>query len=554
MILPKWILTPRQRCDLEMLSNDAFKPLTGFLSQADYESVLLTNRLCNGALWPIPITLDVNDSFADKVSIGEQIDLHDEDNTLIARMTISDKWKPDKHLEALTVFGTLESTHPGVDYLLKQSGDWYLGGPIHIIQPFLYYDFPHLRHTPTALKQHFLAHNYQHVIAFQTRNPIHRAHFELTLRAAKSIEGHLLIHPVVGVTKPDDVDYFTRVRCYQKVLPYYSSQSVTLSLLPLAMRFAGPKEALWHAIIRKNYGCTHFIVGRDHAGPGLKTNREPFYEPYAAQEYAQMHQAEIQIQIIPFQEMVYSDVRKKYYFMDEIKPEEKVVELSGTKFRQLLSTNGHIPFWFSFPEIIEELRAAYPPKHKLGLTIFFTGLSGAGKSTLAKALIEKLKGHGKRHISLIDGDIVRRILATELSFSKADRDLNIQRIGYVAAEVTKVGGIAICAAIAPYRVARDNNRRLISQYGDYIEIYVATSLAICEQRDTKGLYTKARQGELTSFTGVNDPYEPPLSPELIIDTCLSVDICVNQIMNYLIHKGYLKTAFIEESLVSLHHN
>ncbi len=537
----QWILNSKQRCDLEMLMADAFAPLTGFLSQADYESVLSTNRLVNGSLWPIPINLDVSDEFATHIGVGDTIDLMDSGNILLARMTISNQWKPDKLIEARAVFGTLDETHPGVDYLLNHTGNWYLGGSVAQVRTPIYYDFIELRHTPAALKQYFLAHDYQQVVAFQTRNPMHRAHFELTQRAADAINGHVLIHPVVGVTKPGDLDYFTRVRCYQKILPYYSKQQATLSLLPLAMRMAGPKEALWHALIRKNYGCTHFIIGRDHAGPGLNAAGEVFYDPYAAQDLVQHHQTEIQIQMIPFEEMVYVKERKQYCLMSELKPHEKALSLSGTRLRELLSKNEAIPAWFSFPEIIKELRAAHPPKSELGFTLFFTGLSGAGKTTLAQALMVKLKCYGRQHVTLLDGDVVRSILASELGFSKKDRDINIQRIGYVAAEVTKVGGIALCAAIAPYREAREKNRFLISQSGAYIEIYVATTLATCEQRDTKGLYAKARSGELLAFTGVSDPYEQPVNPEIIIDTSvLSIDECVSQIILFLRKAGYLK--------------
>ena len=537
----KWILNAKQRCDLEMLTIGAFAPLNGFLSQADYESVLSGNRLANGTLWPIPITLDVSDKFASQVSVGETLDLVDSDNTFLARMLINDKWKPDKRFEAQAVFGSLDETHPGVAYLLNQAGSWYLGGSVELVQLPTYYDFIELRRTPAALKEYFLANNYQNVIAFQTRNPLHRAHFELTQRAAEAIKGHILIHPVVGITKPGDLAYAPRVRCYQKILPYYSNQQVTLSLLPLAMRMAGPKEALWHALIRKNYGCTHFIVGRDHAGPGVNVNGEPFYDPYAAQDLVYQYQDEMQIQMVLYQELVYVHERKQYCLINELKPQEKAMSLSGSALRELLSEGKPIPSWFSFPEIIQELRAAYPPKSERGWTIFFTGLSGAGKTTLAEALMVKLKSYGKQNLTLIDGDVVRPILATELGFSKTDRDLNIQRIGYVAAQVAKVGGIALCAAIAPYQEARDKNRVLISESAAYIEVYVATSLAACEQRDTKGLYAAARRGEIAAFTGVNDPYEPPLNPEITIDTgLLSIDVCVNQIIQYLIQEGYLK--------------
>lgn len=544
----KWILNSKQRCDLEMLTVGAFAPLTGFLSQADYESVLSTNRLVNGSLWPIPINLDVSDEFATQINVGNTIDLIDNGHILLARMTISHKWKPDKFIEAKAVFGTLDETHPGVNYLLNHTGNWYLGGSVELVLSPVYYDFIELRHTPATLKQYFLEHDYQQVVAFQTRNPMHRAHFELTLRAAEAINGHVLIHPVVGVTKSGDLDYFTRVRCYQKILPYYSKQQATLSLLPLAMRMAGPKEALWHALIRKNYGCTHFIVGRDHAGPGLNATGEPFYAPYAAQDLVQQYQMEIQIQMIPFEEMVYVKERQQYCLINELQPQEKALSLSGTKLRQLLSKNESIPAWFSFPEIIHELRAAHPPKNKLGLTLFFTGLSGAGKTTLAQALMVTLRCYGRQNMTLIDGDVVRPILAAELGFTKKDRDINVQRIGYVAAEVTKVGGMALCAAIAPYREAREKNRFLISQSGAYIEIYVATSLATCEQRDTKGLYAKARRGELSAFTGVNDPYEQPMNPEITIDTSvLSIDECVSQIIHFLRKEGYLKSDLLKWS-------
>ena len=463
-------------------------------------------------------------------------------------MTISNKWKPDKYIESNALFGTLDETHPGVYYLLNQTGHWYLGGAVELVRSPIYYDFIELRHTPAALKQYFLAHDYQQVVAFQTRNPMHRAHFELTLRAAEASNSHILIHPVVGVTKPGDLDYFTRVRCYQKILPYYSKQKASLSLLPLAMRMAGPKEALWHALIRKNYGCTHFIIGRDHAGPGLNATGEPFYDPYAAQDLVQQYQTEIQIQMIPFEEMVYVKERKQYCLINELQPQEKALSLSGTRLRQLLSKNEPIPAWFSFPEIINELRAAHPPKNERGFTLFFTGLSGAGKTTLAQALMVKLRCDGKQNVTLIDGDVVRPILAAELGFTKTDRDINIQRIGYVAAEVTKVGGIALCAAIAPYREAREKNRCLISQSGGYIEIYVATTLTTCEQRDTKGLYAKARRGELSAFTGVNDPYEQPMNPEITIDTSvLSIDECVTQMIHFLRKEGYLKSEHLKSS-------
>lgn len=544
MIEKKWIVSARQRYDLEMLFVGGFSPLAGFLSQANYESVLSNSRLIDGQLWPMPITLDVSDVFAEQIIIGEEITLCDSDHSPLAKMKVTDKWQPDKFYEVQMVFGTEDHAHPGFDYTLNKAGSWYLGGPVSQLQIPKHYDFNELRRTPQFLKEHFLRSGYQKIVAFQTRNLIHRAHMELTLRAAREIDAHILIHPAVGLTMAGDIDYFTRVRCYQKIVPYYPKGAMTLSLLPLAMRMAGPKEALWHALIRKNYGCTHFIIGRDHAGPGKNSFGQNFYQEYAAQEMVMEHQKEIGIEVVPFSEMVYVKERQQYCQLNEIKSQETALSISGTALRQALSMQSPIPTWFSFPEIIEELRQAYPAKHKQGFTVFFTGFSGAGKSTLANALKACLMSFGKRNVTILDGDQVRQILATELGFSKADRDLNIRRIGYVASEVTKVGGVAICAAIAPYRKIREENRQLITACGGYIEVYLSTSLTVCESRDTKGLYTKARGGEIKNFTGISDPYEPPENPEIILDTQqLSIEMAVQQIINYLSKTGYLLTEY-----------
>ncbi|OGT42926.1 MAG: adenylyltransferase [Gammaproteobacteria bacterium RIFCSPHIGHO2_12_FULL_37_34] len=545
----QWIVTPRQRYDLEMLLVGGFDPVFSFLSQTDYENVLLRMRLANGSLWPIPITLDVDEEFAEKIQIGDEIKLCDVDRTLLACMHINDKWQPNKLFEAEQVFGTLDINHPGVDYLLNKAGTWYLGGSIRLVQFPKHYDFLDLRHTPKTLKHFFLKMGWQRIVGFQTRNPIHRAHMELTLRAAKQIEGHILIHPVVGLTKPGDIDYYTRVRCYQKILYRYPTNQAFLSLLPLAMRMAGPKEALWHAIIRKNYGCTHFIVGRDHADPGTITNGKILYPPFAAQELVLQYQDEIGIETLLFQEMGYVQERKKYLFKDELRAGEIFVSISGTALRQALLNDNPVPEWFSFPEVVAELRHSYLPKYKQGFTVFFTGLSGSGKTSLANALIARLMSYGKRNITLLDGDTVRQVLGSELSYSKHDRDLNIRRVGYVAAEITKVGGIAICAVIAPYAEARNANRQLISQYGGYVKVYVSTPLSICEKRDTKGLYAKARRGEIKQFTGINDPYELPNDPEIEIDTTkLGIDESINKIIDFLFKTGYLKNP-IEQAVL-----
>lgn len=541
MMFFKWIVTPRQRCDLEMLLNEAFAPLTGFLTQADYQSVLTSMRLQSNKLWPIPITLDVNDHFAGEINLGDIIELFDFDNTLLARMQVSDKWRPDKHSEALKIFNTTDRRHPGVNYLLHTAGTWYLGGTIEKVQIPKHFDFINYRHTPESLKRLFLSLGWERIVAFQTRNPIHKAHMELTQRAAEDIHGNILIHPVVGMTKPGDVDYLTRVHCYQKILHHYPANKSLLSLLPLAMRMAGPREALWHALIRKNYGCTHFIIGRDHAGPGNDSQGKSFYDPYAAQKLVAQYQDEIGISIVPFQEMVYVKERRTYCTQNEVQPNETTLTISGTELRSALLNEQTIPSWYSFPEIIEELRQSYLPKYKKGFTIFFTGLSGAGKTVLSQALFAKLRAYGIKNISVLDSDVTRRVLGQEIGFSKADRNLNIRRLGFVASEITKVGGIAICAAIAPYAETREENRHLISQYGGYIEIYLETSFTECAKRDTKGLYAQALRGELKSFTGYNDPYETPLYPEIRIDTSVkSVDESIKIITDFLLREAYIK--------------
>lgn len=540
MAVQKWILTLRQRYDVEMILVSGFLPVSQFMSQADYHSVLSHMRLENGQLWPMPITLDVNEQFAQLIKLGDEIELCDTDNTQLARMTITDKWKPDKLMEAEKVFGTTDTAHPAVDYLFHNAGNWYLGGPLQLVRYPRHYDFIELRNSPQKLKEIFTQLGWKKIIGFQTRNPMHRAHLELTVMAAKSVDANILIHPVVGLTKPADIDYVTRVRCYQKILPYYPPKKAMISLLPLAMRMAGPREALWHAIIRKNYGCTHFIIGRNHADPGNTSHKKSFYDPYEAQALVMKYQNEIGITILPFQEIIYVKERKQYCHQNEVGQNETAFSISGTQLRHALLTGQSIPDWFSFPEVIQELRHAYPPKHKQGMTIFFTGLSGAGKTTLAHALKARLFSMGRRDVTLLDGDIVRRILSSELGFSKSDRDMNVKRIGFVASEITKVGGIALCAAIAPYEKARNDNRLLISQYGGYIEVYVSTSLAECEKRNTKGLYTKAKNGEMNGLSGVDDPYEPPRNADIILDTAIhDIETCTTKIINLLYETGYL---------------
>jgi len=533
-------LSPRQLCDLELLTNGGFAPLSGFLNRADYESVIEKVRLVDGALWPIPVTLDISQAQAEKLSPGDNLELRDAEGVLLANMNIEDLWEPDRELEAEAVAGTLDRNHPGVAHLLERTKPVYVGGTVNKVEAPIHYDFPHLRYTPAQLRDLFAKRGWEKVVAFQTRNPMHRVHQELTFRAAREIEANLLIHPVVGLTQPSDINHYTRVRCYEHIIKRYPEQTTALALLNLAMRMAGPREALWHALIRRNHGCTHFIVGRDHAGPRNPKTGAGFYGPYDAQELIATHAGETGIEMVPFHEMKFSEDRAQYVTVDELKPDEAVREISGTEVRRRLAEGLEIPDWFSYPEVVAELRITHPPRAKQGLTIFFTGLSGSGKSTLANALQVKLMELGGRQITLLDGDIVRKNLSSELGFSKEHRNLNILRIGFVASEITKNGGIAICAPIAPYTATRREVRELIEPHGGFIEIFVSTPLEICEQRDRKGLYKKARAGEIKEFTGISDPYEAPRHAELEIDTAeIQPDKAVQQILLKLENLGYL---------------
>lgn len=535
-------LNQRQLCDLELLLNGGFTPLTGFMTRADYESVLKNMGLANGSLWPMPITLDMTQKQATSVQVGQSVVLCDLEGTALAVLTVTDKWHPDKTQEAHCVFGTMDTAHPGVHYLLHQAGDVYIGGSLKAICAPKHYDFNQLRLTPAQLKQRFAQLGWTRIVAFQTRNPMHRAHVELTRMAMQDENANCLIHPSVGMTKPGDVDYFTRIRCYEKALTAYPENSAILSLLPLAMRMGGPREALWHAIIRKNYGCTHFIVGRDHAGPGNDSNGKPFYDPYAAQELVAKHQSEIGIKMVPFHEVVYDKKKQIYIRGDQVKNPADIDQISGTQFRAMLRDGMDIPEWFSYPAVVAELRKVYPPKVQQGFTLFFTGLSGAGKSTIANALIQRLhECCPGRAITLLDGDLVRQHLSSGLGFSKEDRDLNIRRIGYVASEITKHKGIAICALIAPYAATREEVKKMITALGGFFEIYVSTSISICRKRDPKGLYKKVDAGIIQHFTGVDDPYETPVKPDIEIDTVqYTVAQAVEKIAQVLINTGYLQ--------------
>ncbi len=538
---PSWDLTPRQLCDVELLLSGGFSPLRGFMKRGDYERVCNNMLLASGVLWPMPITLDVTEEFAKKLTPGSsKIALRDPEGVMLAVMDVEEVWQPDRKAEAESVFGTTSAVHPGVDYLLNKGNPWYVGGKLEGLQAPSHYDFKTIRLTPAELRTEFARLGWRRVVAFQTRNPMHRAHVELTFRAAKTVEANLLIHPSVGMTKPGDVDYFTRVRCYQLLLAKYPPGTVKLSLLPLAMRMGGPREAIWHALIRKNYGVTHFIVGRDHAGPGKDSDGKPFYGPYEAQELFKKHEKDIGVTMVPFSMMVYLENQDTYVPDNEVPAGARVLNLSGTDLRDRLNEGRDIPAWFTYPEVVQELRLSYPPRHKQGLTIFFTGLSGSGKSTIANVLITKFLEMGGRPVTLLDGDLVRKNLSSELGFSKEHRDINIRRIGYVASEITKNGGIAICAPIAPYDNTRKHVRQLIEPYGGFILVHIATPIDTCEQRDRKGLYAKARAGIVKEFTGISDPYEVPADAEVVINTAeLSAEEAAQEIILHLEQQGFI---------------
>jgi sulfate adenylyltransferase len=538
---PSWDLTPRQVCDVELLLSGGFSPLRGFLNRADYEGVCHNMRLTSGTLWPMPITLDVTEEFAKSLKPGSsKVALRDGEGVMLAVLSVEDVWQPDRAAEAKSVFGTTSKAHPGADYTQNKANPWYVGGTLEGLQLPAHYDFRALRLTPAELRAEFSRLGWRRVVAFQTRNPMHRAHQELTFRAARQVEANLLIHPSVGMTKPGDVDYFTRVRCYELLLSKYPHGTVELAMLPLAMRMGGPREAIWHGLIRKNHGCTHFIVGRDHAGPGKDTDGKPFYGPYDAQQLFKKHEADIGVTMVPFNMMVYLEDQDKYVPDNEVPNGSRVLNISGTELRERLNGGRDIPSWFTYPEVVQELRRSYPPRHRQGVTIFFTGLSGSGKSTIANVLLTKFLEVGGRPVTILDGDLVRKHLSSELGFSKEHRDINIRRIGYVASEITKNGGIAICAPIAPYDSVRKQVRELIEPFGGFVLVHVATPIETCEQRDRKGLYAKARAGIIKEFTGISDPYEAPANAEVVINTAdLSPEEAAQEIILHLEQQGFI---------------
>ena len=533
--LPSIQISARALCDLELLATGGFSPLDRFMGQADYERVIEELRLADGTLFPLPVTLPV-----ERADLPPRLTLRDARNNLIAIMEVAEVFVYDREREARLALGTTDSRHPLVAEMSRWGG-FYASGPLRVLNLPPTYDFVELRRTPRQVQAALAALGRANVVAFQTRNPLHRVHEELTCRAAEEVGGSLLIHPVVGLTRPGDVDHYTRVRIYRALVErYYDGGRTLLSLLPLAMRMAGPREALWHAIIRRNYGANHFIVGRDHAGPGNDSRGQPFYGPYDAQELLAKHADEIGVAMLPFRELVYLPDEGRYVEANQVPDGAQVASISGTQVRDDYLAKGRLlPEWFTRRETAEILAQIYPPRHQQGFCVWFTGLSGAGKSTIAEILTVLLLERG-RQITQLDGDVVRTQLSKGLGFSREDRDANILRIGFVASEVVRHGGAAICAAVSPYRAARNECRAMLGDE-QFIEVFVDTPIAVCEERDVKGLYAKARRGELKGFTGVDDPYEEPVSPELRLAT---VDITpeenARQIVVFLEQRGFLR--------------
>ncbi|KAM5530089.1 hypothetical protein V8D89_016244 [Ganoderma adspersum] len=522
--IPNIVLTERQLCDLELIMNGGFSPLEGFMNEADYKGVVDSNRLVEGALFPIPITLDVSREDIDRLSIapGLRIALRDpRDDEALAIITVDDVYRPDQVKEAIEVFGADDPAHPAVAYLRNKVKEYYVGGKVQAIQPPTHFDYVALRYSPAELRSHFKKLAWRKVVAFQTRNPMHRAHRELTVRAARQRQANVLIHPVVGLTKPGDVDHYTRVRVYEAIMAKYPNGMGHLALLPLAMRMAGPREALWHAIIRKNFGATHFIVGRDHAGPGKNSQGKDFYGPYDAQDLVMKYHDELQIEMVPFQQMTYLPSSDEYQPVDEVPKGVQTLDISGTELRRRLKTGAAIPDWFSYDAVVKTLRESYPPRLKQGFVVFVTGLHNSGKDTIAKALQVTLNQQGGRSVSLLLGDTVLPELDTPFSATPEERSKNLQRLSFVAAELARAGAAVILAPTVHTQAARDTVKStILSQAGsgaNFFAIDVATPLAHCEENDRKSVYARARAGEITSVPGVDVEFEPFERAQLTAD-------------------------------------
>ena len=536
--LPSIQLSARSTCDLEMLAVGGFSPVMRFMSKVDYSRVVGEMRLSGGTLFPIPITLPVDSSAP--VSIGRSVALRSPKNELLATMIIEEIFEWDLEFEALEVLGTTDTRHPLVAEMHRW-GKNYISGPLQVVELPRHFDFGKLRLTPKETRARLQDLGRTDVVAFQTRNPLHRVHEEMLKLALQGVAGTLLLHPVVGLTKPGDIDHYTRVRTYKALAAGdYGPDRALLALLPLAMRMAGPREALWHALIRRNYGANHLIVGRDHASPGDDSHGRPIYGAEEAQELVERYSAEVGVKMIPFGELVYLPAERRYIARGMADGSADIIAISGREIREdYLDIGKPIPNWLTRPEVAEILADSYPPKYKQGVCIWFTGLSGAGKSTIAEILAVMLQEVGRRS-TVLDGDVVRTHLSRGLGFSKEDRDANVRRMGFVASEIVLHGGAVICAAVSPYRATRNDVRSMVGS-DQFVEVFVDTPLEVCEARDRKGLYARARGGGIIGFTGIDDPYEEPEHPELVIHTVNDLpQVNARAIVEYLTNRGLVR--------------
>lgn len=539
--LPSIQLSERSICDLELLAIGAFSPLDQFMGSEDYQRVLDNMRLVSGHIFPIPITLPIAPDV--HIQLDHDVALRSSKNELLAVMTVEEMYEWDLSEVAHKVFGTQDVRHPVVAEMHRW-GNRNIAGRLQMLQLPAHYDFQELRLTPLQTRKRLDAMAHRNVIAYHACDLLHRPHEELTKRAAEEVSGALLLHPVVGMKQPGEVEHYTRVRTYNVLARnYYDQQSTLLALLPLATRMAGPREALWHALIRRNYGANHLIVDRDHASPSNAANATPFYGPYDAQKLVEYYSEELGVGIVPSREIVYLEDQDRYEIASRITFENRVAMLSITQVQDYLNKGRPLPAWFTRPEVAEILAESYPPRHRQGICIWFTGLSGAGKSTTAEVLTTLLLEHG-RTVTMLDGDVVRTHLSQGLGFSKEDRDTNIRRIGYVAAEIVRHGGTVICAAVSPYRATRNDVRRMM-EAGQFVEVFVDTPLDVCEERDVKGMYAKARRGEIKDFTGIDDPYEVPEHPEITLGTVArTARENAYLILDYLAQQNFVRSEYI----------
>ena len=539
---PSWTLTPRQLCDLELLISGAFSPLRGFMTRSEYESVCRSMRLPDGGLWPIPVVLTVTPDMAREVESNRILALRDAEGRPLAALYIEEMWQRNDDIYQEVMDRRTVPTDWGVDGR-EPAQMICLAGRVEAMEPPLHYDHVGLRLTPAQVRSQFAEEGWSRVMALITDRPMHRADVELTRRELQERNAHLLLLAVTDAPTPDNVERYARVRCLQTALAAYPPRTTRLVLLPLASQRLGPREALRHALIARNFGCSDVLLGCsiDDAGKrGHFTERQSRLDPSLVHELLADYESEAGIRIVPPNEMVYVSDENRYRREDEVPPDAGILRLSNDELQGHLAEGKRLPAWFTFPAVATELLRAHPPRSRQGFTVFFTGLSGAGKSTIANMLLVRLLELGRRPVSLLDGDIVRRHLTSELGFSRPHRDLNIQRIAFVASEITRCGGVALCAAIAPYNAARRRARRMIEAVGGFFLVHVATPLEVCEGRDVKGLYAKARTGAVTHFTGISDPYEAPTDADIEIDTTYtSAEEAARLTLSKLITLGYL---------------